>query len=253
MTEDQSRHFSDLNSRFQEFLQSLPESECIDHLTLTDEQKTEAHADYFFQNREIICELKTLEIDPKYRQEAAIDRLRERPEWPLIFGRVGLGQVLERFPDREAINKEIVLRVSDPIETLVRKANKQLRQTKKVFNLTTSAGVLIILNETSYTLAPDVIIYRLGQLFKKKSKTGQPRFSDIAAAILITTAHFVDGGSGIKSLPIFAVSNVQAPDSKAIDFCNWLMPSWAQSQGVDPIPHDWGELRDKFRRSSEER
>ena len=54
----------------------------------------------------------------------------KKPEWPVFYGKWELSKVLNYFPNKEKINKEIFDAVTSSIETLVRKANLRYEQLK---------------------------------------------------------------------------------------------------------------------------
>lgn len=250
MTSDEALHIKQLFQRFNAFLMSVDGSECIDALSLTQEQKEGNRADFFFNNREIICELKTLEVDTDYRKDKVIEPLKERSDWPIIFGRVGLNKVIENFPDKENIKRDLAYKLSDSIETLVRKANKQIRETKMLFGAEESAGVLIVLNEVAYALNPNVIAYRFGKLFRKNDSDGNPRFPHVNAALVLSTAHFLQGDLDSKIFPIVAMKNHLSSDVKADEFLNALMPQWAAFDGIPLYRSDWEDLNLRFRQTN---
>lgn len=110
-------------------------SESIDDLTLTREQQRANKADYFFEGRSIIGELKTLYSDTAPKVEAILAPHKERPEWPIFFGQQELQKILRHLPDRDEVNAKIIQAITDSIERVVEKANRQIRATKETFGL----------------------------------------------------------------------------------------------------------------------
>jgi len=68
--------------RFALFAKTISGSECIDELSQTETQRSAKKADFFFENRRIICELKNLETDTSPKIEKLLKPLEKRPEWP---------------------------------------------------------------------------------------------------------------------------------------------------------------------------
>ncbi len=93
-----------LERRFKVFLGELEGAESIDDLTLTREQQRASKADYFFDGRSIIGELKALYSDTAPKVKAILAPHRERPEWPIFFGEHDLQKILRHLPDRDEIN-----------------------------------------------------------------------------------------------------------------------------------------------------
>lgn len=108
------------------------------------------NADYFFRNRTIVAELKCLEKDYMRKEqighkvEALID------EWA-ARGRLRPEHVSGNSININAIGEDCAMEVFKlyfkPIKRAVEKANRQIRQTKKYFNLPDSKGLVIVAND----------------------------------------------------------------------------------------------------------
>ena len=75
-----------LEERFITFAKGLGEAEFIDDLTLTPEQQAAQKADFFFNNRTIIGELKSLKTSTEDKVEAILKPYEDTPEWPHFYG-----------------------------------------------------------------------------------------------------------------------------------------------------------------------
>ncbi|MCW5962331.1 MAG: hypothetical protein KIS76_19375 [Pyrinomonadaceae bacterium] len=230
-----------LDQRFKDFLNTLSEIENIDQLNLTHQQKRAKKADYFGQNRKLIIELKSLETDTQPKVEKILEPHQSRPEFPDFFGGWEVNKILKHLPDGNDINKEIVEAVTSSLQTIYRKANRQIRVTKATFQLPDAQGLLIILNENIDVLTPDHIIYRLRRTANKKHPDKSYQFVEIDYVLVISEAHFSiapnnEMGYLILHIPmnIFSVFKYEK-------FVKYLAEKWTE---YNNIPHyDLGELR----------
>lgn len=226
-----------LEVRFTYFVKSLEGAECIDELPLSDQQRRKQKADFFFNQRDFICELKSLKTDTFDKVEKILAPYMQTPEWPVIFGSVDLQQVLERFPNKEAINAKIVESVTDSIEGVIESANRQIRTTKETFALPASEGILVILNDVVEGLTPELINYRI---IKSLTKTlnGEPRFPHVSMVMVISTIHQADVRPNLKASPILTIPGTSGDPTKVKKFIDSLLPKWARFDGRSLIRAD---------------
>src|SRR5207247_7205363 len=132
---------SDLESRFQAFLEACPGSESLD--TLLADRKFDGHrrADYLLKDRKIIVELKSIESDPSAKAEFELSRHRNRDDFPVFYGEVELRKVLAHLPDGDQIHERIYTRTTRSIEDAARSAEEQLRSTKELLGLDGAVGL----------------------------------------------------------------------------------------------------------------
>jgi hypothetical protein len=97
----------DAEDRFIAFAKTLPGAEYIDEMDLTLEQKEARKADFLFEDRRIICELKSRKTDTGGKVEEILSPHKERPEWPIFFGSVEVREILKHLPDGDRINRQI--------------------------------------------------------------------------------------------------------------------------------------------------
>ena len=228
---------------------TIENCECIDELDLSSRQASSLKADYFFDNREIICELKAIETDSFYKTEEVLLPHTAGQEWPLIFGSVSLKRVLSHLPDGGEINREIVDRISDSIERAIKKANRQIRKTKETFALPDSAGMLIFLNDSVHALPPDITSYRIGKCLAKLTADSKPRYPNVSAVLVIHTAHSIRIRPNAVVLPIFAIKNQLSKDFRVEQKINLLMQRWVEFDGIPGVREDWRDMKFKFTRT----
>ena len=64
------------------------------------------------------------------------------------------------------LHKPLLHKLTSVLETDISRADKQTRDTREIFTIPNAAGVLVILNEGAQVLTPQLIEYRLMDLFK---------------------------------------------------------------------------------------
>ena len=115
------------------------------------------NADYLLEEAGVIAELK--EVETEFSRTNAFrvcfDRLMKRlvaedPEWrPVLFG--GSGKYPTWF------YPEFVRIFRPPISRVLKKANRQLRETKEHFQILGTTGVLLFVNDGFTSLGPDLV------------------------------------------------------------------------------------------------
>ncbi len=126
------------------------------------------NADYILHNHQIVAELKCLEDnkldDPVYMGK--IDALWQK--WR------SLGLVKGDTPERILLNelpqqcaREIVSVASRPLQRIIEKANRQIRQTKVALNLPSYKGLLFLANDGNYANPPPTLNQLIGGVLSK--------------------------------------------------------------------------------------
>ncbi len=247
-----------LDGRFDVFARNLEGAESIDDLILTYSQKEKLKgkdiADYFFNNREIICERKSLQADSSSKIEKVLEPYMNTPDSPIFYGEHSLEQILAYLPDKDKINAEIVDAVTDSIERAFEKAHRQIRETKEIFDLPNANGLLIILNDLIDVLTPDVIVYRVRKCMNKRTASQQIRFPHVTAVLIVHTAHYMQVNPQYQGLPILAVPSGRTGSNEVMEFLDDLIPKWSTFEGHPLFNFDRETLTGmKFKRSKDER
>jgi len=139
---------------FASFISQQPDCEEIDKIPLSPVQEAGKKADYFFYDREIICEQKNIENDIDVKIRKMIDELMSRKNAPRIYGTVNLMKIVSCFPDSKKIERRLFEIITSSIKNIFQSANRQIRTTKETFDLSDSKGVLLIINEPSVHIEP---------------------------------------------------------------------------------------------------
>ncbi|MDQ3667899.1 MAG: hypothetical protein M3410_15275 [Acidobacteriota bacterium] len=227
-----------LEQRFIFFVKNVIEAECIDDLELTLEQQKAQKADYFFDNRKYIMELKSLKTDTLDKVGKVLKPYTRRSNWPIVFGAIDIQQVLKHLPDGEKINAEIVEAVTDSIEGVVESANRQIRTTKESFKLTDSNGILVILNDVVETLTPELLHYRINKCLKKRYASRELRFPHVQVVVVITTTHYTQVEPELKAMPILIIPRQPAETDTVRQFVDSLITRWSKFERRPLIKFD---------------
>lgn len=207
---------SKLVDKFQLFVSQYSNGEEIDKLTMSQDQQAKKKADYFFYNRELVCEQKNLEQDMGEKIQAKVDELMTRRDAPLVYGTADIQDIIKTFPDAEKINRDFFEIATSSIKNIFQKANRQIRTTKKNFNLNDSKGILFVVNETAYYIEPHDIIHRVSRLFSQKEKNNF-RYDNIHALWLIQPSHILMH-KGVKMIPsVYLINNFLLSEMKDIE------------------------------------
>jgi hypothetical protein len=248
-----------LDGRFDVFARNLEGAESLDDLVRTYSQeereklKGEDIADYFFKNREIICEYKSIQKDISSNVEKVLEPYMNAPDSPIFYGEHSLEEILEYLPDRDKINAEIIDAVTDSIERAFGKANGQIRDTKKNFDLQTAKGLLVILNDL-IDVTPDIIVYRVRRCMNKRTASQEIRFPHVTAVLIIHTAHYMEVNPQCQGLPILVVPSGRTGSDEVMEFLDDLIPKWSAFEGHPLFNFDRETLAGmKFKRSKDER
>jgi len=230
-----------LNDRFKTFLNLLPFAEAIDNLELPPEFDDSKRADFLIDNRKAIIELKSLESDPEHKIHSELENHQDRDEYPLFYGELELSNILKHLPDGEKIQKKLLYKISRSIEQAFRKADKQIRATKDIFNCPGSIGLLVLLNEDISVLSPEIISYRVSQLLTKTENDGDPHYRNITSVWFISENFTLKTKKGHKLIPSIVIDGPSAAGKPELaNILNNLQSNWAAFNGV---PYVIGEAK----------
>ena len=123
--------------------------------------------------------MKTLKTDPQQKVDNEVEKHRDKDEFPVFYGEVELDKILAHLPDGEGINATILGKITRSIEQAFRSADKQISATKDTYNLNKAVGLLVILNESIDIFNPEVILWKINQMFTKKTTDNHTRYNNI--------------------------------------------------------------------------
>lgn len=177
------------------------------------------NADFFFEGEGVVIELK--EIQTEFMATAASRRgfddlmgrlVAEDPSWrPTLFGGDG------RYPNWFLRN--FVRLARPPISRVLKKANKQIRETKAHFNITGATGVLLFVNDGFTGLVPHLVQSLASELLVHS-------YSSIDCFVYLTVNRYIEIlGSNEPQLLWHPTYSTRADDS-LVDFVDQLGRQW---------------------------
>lgn len=136
------------------------------------EQPTFANADYWFPEHGVVAKLKCLEVDVSSGAEFKEEASRLYASWiqkglvpPTTASRVTFN--LRNIPQICAYEYLEVIKKRFESST-IRKANRQLRETKEFLGAQDARGLLVLANDGNLTMKPDLVAHLLARIVKDK-------------------------------------------------------------------------------------
>ena len=206
----------DVEATWREFVQGGGGSIVED---LLPNPRTFENADFLFQDAAVIAELK--EVATEFGSSAAFaagfDKLMskvllENPGWkPALFG--------GREPLPDWFGYEFVRLFRPPISRILKKANRQLRDTKAHFKVAEATGTLLFVNDGFTGIGPEPVRALAANLL-------QNSYSSIDCFVYLTVNRYVEiAGSDVPCLLWAPVYSDRAPPW-LVDFVNALGSAW---------------------------
>lgn len=177
------------------------------------------NADYIFCEQGIVAELKELQTELtqsdgyQNKFENLMQRLiTENPSWrPLLLGGDGL------YPSWFSL--EYVRLFRPPITRIIKKANRQLRETKEHFRIKSPTGILLFVNDGFTSLAPEFVMMIASDALVHS-------YRSIDCFVYITVNSYVDvPGSDLANLMWAPLYSDRASDD-LVEFVNMLGRDW---------------------------
>jgi hypothetical protein len=177
------------------------------------------NADYLYKQEQVVLELK--EIETEFTNTEAFNNkftvllerlLKENPNWkPYLLG--GSGKVPQWF---------IIdfVRIARPnISRILKKANRQIRDTKNHFNITTPYGTLLFVNDGFTGIMPDLVFALICEILKNS-------YSSIDCFVYLTVNRYIEiKGSNVPRLVWWPVYSDRV-DKFLSEFINELGRKW---------------------------
>lgn len=226
---------SNLEDRFTSFLRGNPEAEDLDNSFHEETFKDSMKADFMLYERAIALEIKTLCDDPAYKIEEAVAKLKDRPEYPVFYGKAPLDKVLSHFPEQERLHKDINNAITKSVQGAFETANKQIKGTINSLCLGACCGVLVILNDNIEVLSPSVLANCVNRMYGKK-KNGRFRYKHIMHVLIISETHITKIHDRLDGIPMVLYSGPYAKRYKeSFPLMDHLMKTWSEYSGIPLI------------------
>jgi len=190
-------------------------------------------ADYCFFNRDIIVELKALNIDPKGKILDKYSYLTKEPGFPVKFGEYDFYEAVRKMPNGDSIAFKIFNYATRSIENHLRSADKQISDTKSFLKLNSqTTGILLLVNNDMVSIPTESITQKISYLFSQKNKDNNFRFSQISAVIIIQEFDFYKNIQNL--IPCYILENNFANPNKLSIYdseLNLFLKNWALYNG----------------------
>lgn len=186
---------------------------------IVPESRTFENADFFFPAIGVVAELK--EIETEFDRSAAFREgfrsligrvMKEDPSWrPLLLG--GSGTHPKWF------SRELIRLFRPPLSRILKKGNRQLRETKAHFNVGTPTGMLVMVNDGFTSLEPHFVRALACDLLVNS-------YSSVDCFLYMTVNRYVEiEGSNVPRLLWMPSYSENAPDS-LVNFVDDLGRKW---------------------------
>ncbi|MFN0241515.1 MAG: hypothetical protein ACKVWV_01350 [Planctomycetota bacterium] len=224
---------SKLEQAVHEFLERRLLAERIDDLPLSKQQRAARKADYLLRERAVIVEVKDIVDDREARVNEVVGRWRRRPGWPKTYGTLDIQDFLRLHPQREQINKELSEAVTCSLDGVLRNANRQIRATKKSFELPAARGTIFLVNDSIDLFEPKVLGAKLDNLLKKERGDGTRCFPHADSIVVFTAAHRVVESDGAPSDIVMTICLPPIDPAMLKDsFEHFVIEEWAAFKGL---------------------
>lgn len=206
----------DVESSWRDFVRSIGGQVVED---VVPEPRTFENADFLFSSAGVVAELKEIETQfdrsPAFRDgfHSLIGRvMKEDPGWrPLLLG--GSGAYPKWF------SHELIRLFRPPLSRILKKANRQIRETKAHFSINTPTGMLVMVNDEFTALEPHFVRTVACDLLVNS-------YSSIDCFLYLTVNRYVEiEGSDVPRLLWMPTYSDAAPNS-LVNFVDGLGRKW---------------------------
>ena len=189
------------------------------------------NADYIFEDRKVLIELKI--IEDEFGNTAPFKEKEEALQL-IMAQKFSAGQIIrgEREPSQFYTQRRLEL-YRAPLARIVKKANRQIRETKINLGLAEYRGLLICINDGFRQLGADIVMHLLCRVLLGSNSS--------INAIVYHTNHYVTipdyHYAALPWVPAYA----DAEKDDLPDFVNWLGKEW-----FDYVEKQTGPAEDRF-------
>jgi hypothetical protein len=235
-----------LKDRFEGFMSCGDFAESVDAAVTSYYPVGLQRADYFSRDRSAIIEQKSLDQDVDAKVRAFLADL-VRICGPLDRDHVTLAGIIDavaQLPPGNPFKPRLRAILTQRIDDLLAKADKQTRDTRKFFGLPEAIGGVVILNEHAPLIEPDYFHDKAWDMLRKKLPSGELRYPENQVVILISEAHRVVTAANVEMIPVETTfSEAGLKNLAAERFAVELRQRWADFNHA--IAGDWsGPIRE---------
>lgn len=161
-------------------------------MTFAPEHRQLKRADFLFDNRTVICEIKALETDtaPKF-----VAFLRQEG-FDLPPGDYSVQALFATRPNGPELFAKATNLVATAVSDGLAEANKQIADTKKLLGIPAADGVVVILNGMVEVLGPQLVLKRLLERLEKLADDGTSYHASVTLILYFSEKHLRETAAG---------------------------------------------------------
>lgn len=210
---------------------------------LKPQERSFPNADYFFNDRKVIAELKCLEEEKYMGVHNIFQKLLNKGEIRPFQKGMTIGEVLKGHPREESIRGEIYSKITSSLAGALEKANRQIRETRRHFNLVDSRGIAILVNLDNTILEPLIADRMISRILLQKNGAAF-RYEELNLVIYISEVHFFEEGPGRRAMPFFVATRKRNLDEVETICVNDFMKMWSEFRGLPIAPLETASRED---------
>jgi hypothetical protein len=176
------------------------------------------NADYLFRTSKVIAELKVLET--------------EFTHTPETFEKIK--RLMNSKSEDSNFQNELLRILKTPLQQIIKKANRQIRETKNELGLTGFRGVVICVNDGFRGIRPQTVIGLLAQILNSESYNSM-------RCLIYQTNHYVEIPESPSTVLLWAPMYSPKADDDLVDFVNDLGRGWRKYANKIDGPFDFSE------------
>lgn len=178
------------------------------------------NADYLFPKEKVIAELKTLQSDFGVKDSFRKKQIDLAKAY-LAQGKMPLSAIFNSRDQPADYVKDLLRLFRPALSRILKKANTQLKVTKRELNLNNSSGILLMINDDFFSLEPRFIVSIVCEILAHS-------YSSVDAFVYLTLNQYADiPDNNYANLLWIPSYSERAPDSLP-DFINSLGGQWFQ-------------------------
>ena len=185
------------------------------------------NADYFFENRSIVAELKCLEKDTfrdaEYRKKMGIIYHKWMRQG-LVPWTTSAGGVVQSKDLPMKCQLDVANLLKPVVERPIKKANRQIKQTKGEFNLPKAKGLLLLVNDGNYSLESDAVMYLVSRSIKAQ-------YTAIHTVVYFTVNMLADAPGVNRDVLVWLDAPRDPADPLPRSFLDGLQKGWGSFLG----------------------
>lgn len=205
---------------------------CVGGVPVTDLRPDDGHskqnADFVFQQHNVVAELKRL-VKDHTEDNAVLVKLQGLYDRWVAQGKVSPG--VERIKISPAnlppdCSKEMISLFREPFASRIRKANKQIKTTKKTLRMDSAIGILIVAQDGEYSMSPKDVLSFLARCMNGET------FSSINNVIYVNANMPLTCPNDTRDLYIWAEAFRDKTRSAPSALLRSLRDAWSQELAI---------------------